>query len=508
MSAAAREPGSRRIGALDAQQRAGERHDDVRVRLRARLRVLGGGDAGHVARPLQQRVLEAAAGAEEGALALAGDADRAQGALHVAVRARRDAPEGVEGGQRVVVAARSSVGSQTGSTATPRRLAGAAQGGRDGSWAGTSSERSPTRPMRRGSTHGRVRRQCRRGRRPPPLRARPVLRAPLRLLRLRDRHGPRAAARALRRRAAGRAGGCAAACSRRRLETVYLGGGTPSLLGPALLGRLLDALPPACVERTVEVNPETVDAALGGGARRARLPRLARRAEPRRRPAGDARAPRRARTPCARAVATLRAAGVDDLSLDLIYGVPGETIALLDARPRRPAGPRARPPLLLRARGQAGHPLHAPPRARAGGAGRGSWRASSTASSTGWRRAGYRWYETASFARPGREGRHNTRLLAGRATTSGSAWARCPRSTACAGSTARGWRPTWRRPGPQRDALHRLEPLDARTRLRGAADARPAAGRRRRRGPRSTEVLDGRGGAPARHGRAAGEPSR
>src|SRR5437867_5478606 len=41
------------------------------------------------------------------------------------------------------------------------------------------------------------------------------------------------------------------------LETVFLGGGTPTFLNAAALGRLLAALP-AAQEVTVEANPETV----------------------------------------------------------------------------------------------------------------------------------------------------------------------------------------------------------------------------------------------------------
>ncbi len=41
------------------------------------------------------------------------------------------------------------------------------------------------------------------------------------------------------------------------LETVFLGGGTPTFTRPAELARLLDGLPPAA-EVTVEANPETV----------------------------------------------------------------------------------------------------------------------------------------------------------------------------------------------------------------------------------------------------------
>ena len=41
------------------------------------------------------------------------------------------------------------------------------------------------------------------------------------------------------------------------LETVFLGGGTPTFTEPAALARLLAGLPPAA-EATVEANPETV----------------------------------------------------------------------------------------------------------------------------------------------------------------------------------------------------------------------------------------------------------
>jgi oxygen-independent coproporphyrinogen-3 oxidase len=41
------------------------------------------------------------------------------------------------------------------------------------------------------------------------------------------------------------------------IETVFLGGGTPTFTEPQALARLLDALPPAA-EATVEANPETV----------------------------------------------------------------------------------------------------------------------------------------------------------------------------------------------------------------------------------------------------------
>ncbi len=110
------------------------------------------------------------------------------------------------------------------------------------------------------------------------------------------------------------------------LETVYLGGGTPTFTEPRELARLLGSLPRAA-EVTVEANPETVRPALaellveGGvdrvsmGAQSFRphlLSVLERRASP-----DDVR----------RAVQTLHDAGIDNISLDLVYGIPGQSPA-------------------------------------------------------------------------------------------------------------------------------------------------------------------------------------
>jgi len=72
------------------------------------------------------------------------------------------------------------------------------------------------------------------------------------------------------------------------LQTIFLGGGTPTFTALPELVRLLEALPPAA-EVTVEANPETVTAEL---AHALRDPRLARCADV---PAG---APARARARC------------------------------------------------------------------------------------------------------------------------------------------------------------------------------------------------------------------
>jgi oxygen-independent coproporphyrinogen-3 oxidase len=113
------------------------------------------------------------------------------------------------------------------------------------------------------------------------------------------------------------------------LESVYLGGGTPSLTAPAALEVLLAALPRAA-ELTVEANPETVTPELTALLARNRVNRvsigaqtfntsllgvLERRAGP-----DDVR----------RAVHRLRDAGFDNISLDLIYGIPGQKPADLE----------------------------------------------------------------------------------------------------------------------------------------------------------------------------------
>jgi putative oxygen-independent coproporphyrinogen III oxidase len=116
----------------------------------------------------------------------------------------------------------------------------------------------------------------------------------------------------------------------RGLESVFLGGGTPTLTGPRALERLLRALPEA-EEVTVEANPETVTPWLAALLRRCGVTRVslgAQSFQPRLLEVLERRArPEDVR----RAFALLREAGFDNLSLDLIYGIPGQSTADLDA---------------------------------------------------------------------------------------------------------------------------------------------------------------------------------
>jgi putative oxygen-independent coproporphyrinogen III oxidase len=115
-----------------------------------------------------------------------------------------------------------------------------------------------------------------------------------------------------------------------RLETIFLGGGTPTFTQPRALERLLAALPSAD-EVTVEANPETITPALAALLSRNRVNRISIGAQTFR--------PRllqvleRGAQPedVRRAVYALRDAEFDNISLDLIYGIPGESASDLDA---------------------------------------------------------------------------------------------------------------------------------------------------------------------------------
>jgi putative oxygen-independent coproporphyrinogen III oxidase len=113
------------------------------------------------------------------------------------------------------------------------------------------------------------------------------------------------------------------------VTSVFVGGGTPTLLPPEDLARLLGRLRELLVlapgaEVTVEANPETVDAAMAAGLAGAGVTRVSMGAQSfdDRVLAALGRVHDAARVPAA--VATLRAAGVPALNLDLIYGGPGE----------------------------------------------------------------------------------------------------------------------------------------------------------------------------------------
>ncbi len=116
----------------------------------------------------------------------------------------------------------------------------------------------------------------------------------------------------------------------RKVSTVFVGGGTPSLMGADKLGRLLARIGStlglaADAEVTTEANPESTDRALLDGLRAAGYTRLSlgmQSTDP-----GVLRVLERTHTPGRplQVVEWAGQAGFEHVNLDLIYGTPGET---------------------------------------------------------------------------------------------------------------------------------------------------------------------------------------
>jgi oxygen-independent coproporphyrinogen III oxidase len=227
-----------------------------------------------------------------------------------------------------------------------------------------------------------------------------------------------------------------------RLESVFLGGGTPTLTEPRELERLLRSLPPAD-EVTVEANPETVTPALALLLRECGVTRVslgAQSFQPRLLSVLDRHAgPADVR----RAVYALCDANIDNISFDLIYGIPGQSAADLDADLSEA--------LALEPEHLSCYELEAKPGTRFTHAHGAELARQAEAMESYFERvvarlteAGYRWYETANFCRPpsaaeGRDlrSRHNLAYWRGRdylglgigavSTIDGRRWRTTPR---------------------------------------------------------------------------------
>ncbi len=115
-----------------------------------------------------------------------------------------------------------------------------------------------------------------------------------------------------------------------RVATVFLGGGTPSMLSAGAIGRLLEALDRVWgmdgdAEISIEANPETVHLQWASDVRTAGINRISLGAQTfsDRLLAGLGRIHSAGRT--IEAYDDLRAAGFDNLNLDIIYGIPEQT---------------------------------------------------------------------------------------------------------------------------------------------------------------------------------------
>jgi oxygen-independent coproporphyrinogen III oxidase len=182
-----------------------------------------------------------------------------------------------------------------------------------------------------------------------------------------------------------------------RLESVYLGGGTPTFTHPIALERLLDALP-AAGEVTIELNPETATPELARLLSRSRVNRVSIGAQTFHMHLLDVLQRRARPDDVRRAVHVVRDAGIDNISLDLIYGIPGQEPADL-ARDLAEA-------LALEPEHVSAYELEAKPGTRFTHAHGAELERQAESLETYFERVvetltagGYRWYETANFCR-------------------------------------------------------------------------------------------------------------
>ncbi|MCZ7542402.1 MAG: radical SAM family heme chaperone HemW [Anaerolineae bacterium] len=274
-----------------------------------------------------------------------------------------------------------------------------------------------------------------------------------------------------------------------RVDTVYFGGGTPSLLAPAQVGALLETCAAAFsladgAEITMEAHPATVDAAYLRDVRAAGVNRLSFGVES----GHDDTLRRMGRThtvaQAQQAVAWARAAGFDNVGVDLIYGLPGDTRARWRSTLARALAWSPDHVSAYALAVEPGTPLARRVAAGQERVGDGDLMAALYAlAGAALAEAGLQQYELSNWARPGKACRHNVSVWRG----GGVLWPGRGRARVRGGGPLCGGRRPGNVPGP-----------DAR---RAAGRARPLA-RRGRGAPPQRARDDGRGDVPrpAPHG--------
>ena len=195
----------------------------------------------------------------------------------------------------------------------------------------------------------------------------------------------------------------------RRIDTVFFGGGTPSLFQPEDFSRLLGAFRQRIafaddVEITLEANPGTIERGRFAGYRDAGINRVSLGAQTFAPRALEALGRIHSAEDTHRAVAELRAAKLDDFNLDLMYALPEQTPeeALEDVRIACALEPVHISYYQLTL--EPGTVFHArPPELPDEDA---AWRIQ-TAGQRLLADAGYMQYEVSAYARPGKRCRHN-----------------------------------------------------------------------------------------------------
>ena len=118
----------------------------------------------------------------------------------------------------------------------------------------------------------------------------------------------------------------------RELVSIFLGGGTPSIFSPQQIGRLLDGVGErftlnSAIEVTMEANPGTVECGDPVGYRQAGINRLSIGAQSFSSEALEALGRIHSVDDIDRAIGEAREAGFDNINLDVMYGLPGQSVA-------------------------------------------------------------------------------------------------------------------------------------------------------------------------------------
>lgn len=197
------------------------------------------------------------------------------------------------------------------------------------------------------------------------------------------------------------------------LRSIYFGGGTPTILDPSALCSLLEPLKShfswtESIEITVEANPATVSHHGLSELRRAGCNRLSLGAQSFAAPDLQLLGRVHGVSDIYAAYRDARAAGFDNLSLDLIYGLPGQTAAdwretlekALDLRPEHLSlyGLKLEPGTPLAESVAAGRLAECDEETQIA-----MWSETQRLTSA----AGFEHYEISNYARPGRSSRHN-----------------------------------------------------------------------------------------------------
>ncbi len=204
------------------------------------------------------------------------------------------------------------------------------------------------------------------------------------------------------------------------LDTLYIGGGTPSLFGPAAMEGVRNLVSPSRLvsedlEWTSEANPESFTRDVAEGWRRAGVNRVSLGVQSFHEPSLQWMGRLHGAASAREAVTTARAAGFDNVSVDLIFGLPERLGRDLEADLRQvlslDADHVSLYGLSVEADAALGRSVAA---GREAVASEEQYEREYLTAVQRLREAGYEGYEVSNFARPGRSSRHNMVYWSGR----------------------------------------------------------------------------------------------